>query len=82
MKDIAGIRKEYKLESLNEKDVFADPFDQFSKWWDEAVRSEIDEVNAMTLATSSNDGVPSARIVLLKGFDNNGFVFFYKLQQP
>jgi pyridoxamine 5'-phosphate oxidase len=76
MEEIASIRKEYKLQSLNENEVMSNPIQQFSKWWNEAVRSRIDEVNAMTLATSSTDGVPSARIVLLKGFDEKGFVFF------
>ncbi|HVM87246.1 MAG TPA: pyridoxamine 5'-phosphate oxidase [Puia sp.] len=76
IKDLSGMRKEYSLESLNEEEVFADPIDQFGKWWNEAVQSEINEVNAMILATSSADGIPSARVVLLKGFDKNGFVFF------
>ena len=73
---IAEIRKEYKLKSLNEADASADPFQQFESWWNEARESKVEEVNAMTLATASQDGVPSARIVLLKGFDHNGFVFF------
>jgi pyridoxamine 5'-phosphate oxidase len=73
---IADIRKDYKLQSLLEKDVEADPIQQFDKWWQEAVRSEIDEINAMTLATATANGIPSARIVLLKEFDNRGFVFF------
>ncbi len=76
MEHVSGIRKEYKLEQLSEKDISRDPFPQFKKWWDEALRSQIEEVNAMTLATASGDGLPSARIVLLKGFDENGFVFF------
>lgn len=73
---IADIRKDYKLQTLSEADVAADPFLQFDKWWDEAVKSEIDEVNAMTLATVDAEGLPAARIVLLKGYDKNGFVFF------
>jgi pyridoxamine-phosphate oxidase len=73
---IADIRKDYRLQSLHEKDVDPDAFKQFDKWWREAIHSEIDEVNAMTLATASADGVPSARIVLLKGYDEKGFVFF------
>jgi len=76
MKHIAGIRKEYKLKRLSEKDISGNPVHQFHKWWDEATKSEIEEVNAMSLATASRDGVPSARIVLLKDFDENGFVFF------
>ncbi len=73
---IADIRKDYKLRSLDESDVAGDPIDQFTRWWDEAIKSNIDEVNAMTLATATKTGIPSARIVLLKGYDANGFVFF------
>ena len=73
---IADIRKDYKLQSLLEKDVNASAIAQFNNWWQEAIHSEIDEVNAMTLATASADGIPAARIVLLKGFDDRGFVFF------
>ena len=75
MPSIADIRKDYKLQSLTEKDVQS-PFDLFEKWWQEALAADIDEVNAMTLATASIDGVPSARIVLLKGYSEKGFVFF------
>jgi pyridoxamine 5'-phosphate oxidase len=73
---IADIRKEYKLRSLLEKDVDPDPVKQFQHWWNEALMSKIEEPNAMTLATSSNKGKPSARIVLLKGLSNDGFAFF------
>ncbi len=73
---IADIRRDYRLKSLNEKDVAVNPVDQFATWWQEAAESNIDEVNAMTLATATKAGKPSARIVLLKGFDNNGFTFF------
>ena len=73
---IADIRKDYRLQSLLEKDAEPNAFRQFDKWWQEAIHSEIEEVNAMTLATASADGVPSARIVLLKGYDEKGFVFF------
>ena len=73
---IADIRKDYKLASLEESDVASNPIDQFTRWWNEAVSSQIDEVNAMTLATANAAGVPAARIVLLKGYDSNGFVFF------
>ena len=76
MTNIADIRKDYKQRSLDESDVVKDPVQQFSKWWEEAMNSEIDEVNAMTLATADAAGKPSARIVLLKGFDEKGFVFF------
>ena len=76
MNDIASIRKDYTLQTLTEKEVASNPVDQFTKWWDEAIKSEIDEVNAMTLATVDATGNPSARIVLLKGYDEQGFVFF------
>jgi pyridoxamine 5'-phosphate oxidase len=72
----ADIRRDYKLQTLSEKDVAEHPIKQFDKWWEQAINSNIDEVNAMTLATVSKDGQPSARIVLLKGYDDNGFVFF------
>ena len=76
MTSIADIRKDYKMQTLNEIDIENNAINQFGKWWNDAVNSQIDEVNAMTLATSTNDGKPSARIVLLKGFDERGFVFF------
>lgn len=64
------------MQSLELTDVAATPVLQFDKWWNEAVSSSIEEVNAMTLATVNPDGKPAARIVLLKGFDENGFIFF------
>ncbi len=64
------------MASLEEADVAANPIDQFTRWWNEAVASQIDEVNAMTLATVNAAGVPAARIVLLKGYNPNGFIFF------
>ena len=73
---IAALRKVYQLKSLLEKDVTDDPVTQFESWWQEAINSEIEEPNAMTLATCSASGKPSARIVLLKGISENGFVFF------
>ncbi len=76
MSKIADIRKEYKLHSLNEKDVESNPIDQFTRWWEAAIISNIDEVNAITLATATPDGKPSARIVLMKGYDKKGFTFF------
>jgi pyridoxamine 5'-phosphate oxidase len=76
MQQIADIRKDYKLQSLLEADIATDPIVQFGKWWDEAINSAIDEVNAMTLATATATGMPSARIVLLKAYDDKGFVFF------
>ena len=83
---IADLRKNYSQKKLLEKDVAANPINQFQQWWDEALTAGIDEVNAMTLATASIDAVPSARTVLLKNFSEKGFVFFtnynsYKGQQ-
>lgn len=80
MNKIADIRKEYRLQTLDETTVEKDAIKQFAKWWDDAVNSNIDEVNAFTLATVSGNGRPSARIVLLKGYDENGFVFFTNYQ--
>jgi pyridoxamine 5'-phosphate oxidase len=73
---IASIRRDYSLRSLTEADTHPDPFRQFDTWWAEALSSDIDEVNAMTLSTVSAEGRPSARVVLLKGYDAAGFVFF------
>jgi pyridoxamine 5'-phosphate oxidase len=75
-KNIADIRKDYQLQSLLETDIAADPFTQFNRWWDDAEKSELDEINAMTLATASLTGMPAARIVLLKSVTGAGFVFF------
>ena len=72
----AGIRKEYTQKALVESDIDADPIRQFNIWWQDAVEANIIEVNAMTLATSSADGMPSARTVLMKGFSEAGFIFF------
>ena len=75
-REIAHLRKEYATQTLLEKDVAADPVIQFDKWWQQALETEIVEPNAMTLATASCDGLPSARVVLLKGFSEEGFVFY------
>jgi len=75
-KSIADIRKDYRMRSLSESDAAPHAITQFETWWNEVVKSEISEPNAMTLATASADGVPTARLVLLKGFDERGFVFF------
>ncbi|WP_315818570.1 pyridoxine/pyridoxamine 5'-phosphate oxidase [Paraflavitalea speifideaquila] len=76
MSSIADIRKDYKLKAFTETDAKKHPIEQFTQWWEEALAAEIDEVNAMTLATASTTGVPDARIVLLKDYDMQGFVFF------
>lgn len=73
---IAHLRKEYAAQTLLENEVAAHPVAQFEKWWQQAIDSNLLEPNAMTLATASCDGLPSARIVLLKAFDEKGFVFF------
>ena len=77
---LADIRKDYKLESLDESDVAASPFDQFDKWFGDATKAELPEPNAMTLATCDASGRPSARIVLIKGYDERGIVFFTNYQ--
>lgn len=76
MKNISGIRTEYMLQTLDEHDVQADPIEQFKIWFHEAHQSKIEEVNAMTLATVDANHHPHARIVLLKGVDEQGFTFF------
>ncbi len=73
---IADIRKDYSQQGLSEKEVSDDPIQQFDKWWKEVLAAKIEEPNAMTLATASMDATPSARIVLMKDFSENGFVFF------
>ena len=83
---ITEIRKEYSQKSLVESEMQPDALKQFNSWWQDALEAKIAEANAMTLATASADGIPSARTVLLKGFSEDGFVFFsnynsYKGQQ-
>ena len=73
---IADLRREYALARLDEQDVNRDPIAQFARWFAEAQAAEVEEPNAMVLATATSDGTPSARVVLLKGFDERGFVFF------
>jgi pyridoxamine 5'-phosphate oxidase len=70
------LRREYTQARLNVAETHADPFKQFGKWFEEAMCADLLDMNAMTLATASREGYPSARIVLLKEFDENGFVFF------
>lgn len=76
MAHLADLRKDYALAGLHEKDLARDPFRQFDKWFQEAEAAKVIEPNAMTLATATADGRPSARTVLLKGVDGRGFVFF------
>ena len=72
----ADLRRDYARAGLTEADAAADPLAQFARWFDEALAAGLPEPNAMTLATATPDGRPSARVVLLKGFDERGFVFF------
>ena len=73
---VADLRREYARARLDEANVSPDPITEFARWFEEAVKAEVQEPNAMTLASVSPDGAPSARIVLLKGFDERGFTFF------
>ncbi|XHX81048.1 MAG: pyridoxamine 5'-phosphate oxidase [Stenomitos frigidus ULC029] len=73
---IADLRQNYTLQALNEADVDPEPIRQFQRWLDQAIAAELPEPNAMTLATATRDGSPSARIVLLKGLDARGFAFY------
>ena len=76
MSSLADLRRDYASRALTETEAHDDPIQQFSLWFGEALKAELLDTNAMTLATASRDGVPAARIVLLKGFDETGFVFF------
>ena len=76
MNPLSDLRREYASHALDEKDAHADPIQQFTIWFDEALKSQLIDANAMTLATASAKGEPSARIVLLKGADEDGFVFY------
>jgi pyridoxamine 5'-phosphate oxidase len=73
---VADLRKEYAQRGLSETDADPNPFTQFRAWFDAALAANVLEPNAMTLATASASGVPSARMVLIKGFDERGFVFY------
>lgn len=77
---IAHLRHDYSQHSLSEHDVDPDPIRQFAIWFDEAVKAELPEPNAMGLATVDSDGKPSLRIVLLKDFDERGFTFYTNYQ--
>ncbi len=76
MTSVADLRREYTLYGLAEKDLEKTPLAQFQLWFDQVLAAGLSEPNAMTLATADASGAPSARIVLLKGFDEQGFVFF------
>lgn len=76
MTDLYNFRKNYTLDSLSKVVVDENPISQFKKWMNQAISFQIAEPNAMTLATATPDGIPSARVVLLKSYNNDGFVFF------
>ncbi|MCU7495414.1 MAG: pyridoxamine 5'-phosphate oxidase [Ignavibacteria bacterium] len=75
-KDLASIRRDYILKTLNEEDIDPDPVKQFKKWLNEAIEACVNEPTAMALATSTKEGIPSVRIVLLKKVTQEDFVFF------
>ena len=76
MNSLTDLRRDYASRALDEADAHADPIRQFTRWFEEALESQLLDANAMTLATASAAGEPSARTVLLKGADENGFVFY------
>jgi pyridoxamine 5'-phosphate oxidase len=80
MSTLADIRREYASRALTEDQSDTDPIRQFATWFAEAQQSQLLDVNAMTLATATTSGEPAARTVLLKGFDESGFVFFTNYQ--
>lgn len=73
---IAHLRKDYQLASLSENEVAGDPFTQFATWFEQAMKAEVPELNAMSLSTVNGEGKPSSRIVLIKEFDQRGFSWF------
>ena len=73
---IASLRKDYQLASLAESDVAHDPITQFTHWFEQALKAEVTEANAMSLSTVNAEGKPSSRIVLIKEFDHRGFSWF------
>ena len=78
--DIGDIRNEYTKFGLNREDLNSNPLLQFEKWFEQARTAQLKEVNAMSLATVTTDGMPQVRTVLLKSFDERGFVFFTNYQ--
>jgi pyridoxamine 5'-phosphate oxidase len=74
--NLANLRKDYAQSALNESDVHANPIEQFKRWFEQASKAELPEPNAMSISTVSAEGKPSSRVVLLKGYDEKGFVFF------
>lgn len=80
MNDLSLLRNEYSRATLDTQSVLQDPIRQFTKWFDEAIRANVPEPNAMNLATVNENGRPASRIVLLKGIENNMFIFFTNYQ--
>lgn len=78
--DVASLRREYTKMGLNEKDLSEDPVQQFQKWFQQALDADLTDANSMALATADSSGKPSVRIVLLKHFDEKGFVFYTNYQ--
>ena len=74
--DLSDLRISYTKDSFSESDLLESPFDQFEKWFSEALKSKVDEPNAMSLATISPDGKPRTRIVLVKDFSKDGLIFY------
>jgi pyridoxamine 5'-phosphate oxidase len=73
---VANLRKEYTFHGLSETEAHDNPFEQFKIWFEQALAAQLPEPNAMTIATATPDGKPSARMVLLKDYDERGFVFY------
>jgi len=73
---LQDLREDYRKSTLEEKNAAQNPFKQFNHWFQEALNAKIPEPNAMTIATVNQAGLPSARVVLLKGFDEKGFIFY------
>jgi pyridoxamine 5'-phosphate oxidase len=80
--DIKALRREYASRALDESTIDADPIHQFRTWFDEALKSEVLDANAMAVATVSAEGVPSVRTLLLKDIDPRGLVFFTHYNSP
>ena len=78
--ELQALRHEYRQASLNESDLHPDPTEQFRRWFEETVAAGLHEPNAMTVATATSDGIPSARVVLMKDFGDRGFVFHTNYQ--
>ncbi len=74
--DVADLRRDYHLQELSETDADPDPIAQFANWFETAIKAQVPDPNGMTLATVGLTGKPASRVVLLKGFDRQGFVFY------